>query len=125
MARTAFASLGSSTTGEERIGRRRIGELVATHPFSGRLELGRRWLASDNPHLHPFAYRVLGLEGDHSDLERLLERGPHPELEQARALIRARLVEQGHGGGQLALSSEGGELAMIPRLETEEEEDPG
>lgn len=90
-----------------------IGELVATHPFPGRLELARSWAKSRNPLLHPYAYRVLGLEGDRSDLDRLADMPADPERDRARALIRARLVEQGHSGGQLALSSEGGELAVV------------
>lgn len=99
-----------------------IGELVATHPFPGRLELARRWLETPDPRLRPHAYRVLGLEGDRSDLDRLADMPSDPELVRARALIRSRLVEQGHGGGQLALSTEGGELSVVPNTEAVEED---
>lgn len=99
-----------------------IGLLVATHPFPGRLELARRWLETPAPHLRPHAYRVLGLEGDRSDLDRLVDMPADPELERARTLIRHRLVEQGHSGGQLALSSEGGELAVLAPSEVTAED---
>lgn len=99
-----------------------IGELVATHPFPGRLELARTWAKSRSPLLHPYAWRVLGLEGDRSDLELLGPPGGDAELDRARALIRSRLVEQGHGGGQLALSAEGGELSVVAQAETSAEQ---
>lgn len=103
-----------------------VGELVSAHTFPGRLELARRWAAGPHTELHPHAWRVLGQDGDQHDLERLAGMRAHPELERARAQIRARLVARGLDGGQLALSSasdsSGGELSVIAPEQSSEEE---
>jgi hypothetical protein len=96
-----------------------IGLLVSRAPFPGRLGLARLWLGSRSTGLFAAGCAVVANDGDRDDLVRMrsldVATSDKPTLEAAIVHLRARLEASGATGGGLALSEDGGGLALAPQ----------
>ncbi|HRE87816.1 MAG TPA: hypothetical protein PK095_01640 [Myxococcota bacterium] len=95
---------------------RQLSNLLMHNAIPGRLEVARRWLSSASIALCNAACEILALEGERDDLVlmRGLEVPPESRSVHAEAALRlrARLEAGGATSGGLALSAEGGALAV-------------
>lgn len=95
---------------------RQLANLLMQNAIPGRLEVARRWVLSDSAPLFSAACQILAAEGGRDELVlmRSLEVPAESRavLADAAQRLRERLEASGAGAGGLALSAEGGGLAV-------------
>lgn len=111
-----LGALGSENVSASSSRHRQLANLLMQHAIPSRLEVARRWISSDSVPLCNAACQILAAEGGRDELVLMRSLEVPAEcrstLGDAALRLRERLEAAGAGVGGLALSAEGGGLAV-------------